>query len=102
MLGLTGAVELLTLPLSNHPRDTLIRDLVFASNARARFDERRARHYWLAEASGIAAERLRACLYVPLDGSVVDYLEGDFGWSPTFSVSTPCYPAARILGSARS
>lgn len=71
--GPTGAVEWLTLPLARTPREVLIRDLAFAPDARARFDERLARHAWLAKAQGPEAEALRAHLYAPL-GSVVDYL----------------------------
>lgn len=72
--GPGGALEWLTLPLSSRPRDVLIRDLVFAPAARARFDERLARHAWLANARGETAERLCAYLYGPLE-SVIDYLE---------------------------
>jgi hypothetical protein len=71
--GPAGVVEWLTLPLASMPREVLIRDLAFTPAARGRLDERLARHAWLAEAEGAAAERLRAHLYGPL-GSVIDYL----------------------------
>jgi hypothetical protein len=92
--GPAGQLEWLTLPLARCPRDTLIRDLAFAIDARVSFDKRLARHPWLAAASGPAADRLRAYLYGPLD-SVVDYLEGGLklvadvlGLAPTFSRSS--------------
>ncbi len=92
--GPTGQVEWLTLPLARHRRDTLIRDLAFAPDARASFAERLARYSWLASARGTTAERLRAHLYGPLD-SVTDYLEAGLklvadvlGLTPTFSRSS--------------
>jgi WbqC-like protein family len=71
--GPAGDVEWLTLPLAAMPREVLIRDLAFAPDARARLDERLARHAWLAQAEDAVAERLRAHLYSQL-GSVIDYL----------------------------
>jgi len=71
--GPGGVVEWLTLPLASMPRDVLIRDLAFAPDARARFDDRLSRCAWLATAEGAIAERLRAHLHGPLD-SVIDYL----------------------------
>jgi hypothetical protein len=71
--GPAGRIEWLTLPLAAMPRQVLIRDLAFAADARARFDERLRRHSWLAKGEGAAADRLRGHLYGPLD-SVIGYL----------------------------
>ena len=71
--GPGGRVEWLTLPLARQPRETLIRDLAFASDARVRFDAELRRLPWLAAARGEAAERLRAHLGGPLE-SVCDFL----------------------------
>ena len=76
--GPAGAVEWLTLPLARQPREVLIRDLRFAPDARAVLDRRLARYSWLAEASGAAADGLRAYLYRPL-GSAVDHLADGIG-----------------------
>lgn len=72
--GPDGKVEWLTLPLARQPRDTLIRDLAFAADARLRFDAQLRRLPWLLTASGQAAERVLAHLNSPLE-SVVDFLE---------------------------
>ncbi len=92
--GPTGQVEWLTLPLARHPRDTLICDLAFATDARASFYKRLARYSWLAGARGPTAERLRAYLFGPLD-SVTEYLEAGLklvadvlGLTPIFSRSS--------------
>jgi hypothetical protein len=71
--GPTGAVEWLTLPLAHQPTNVSIRDLVFASDARAQFDERLARHRWIENGCGPAADRVRSHLFAPLE-SVIDYL----------------------------
>jgi hypothetical protein len=71
--GSAGAVEWLTLPLASMPREVLTRDLAFAPDARARFDDRLSRYAWLTTAESAVAERLRAHLHGPLD-SVIDYL----------------------------
>jgi hypothetical protein len=70
-----GSVEWLTLPLARQPTTVLIRDLAFAPDARAQFDERLARHRWIENGCGPAAERVRAHLRAPL-ASVIDYLAG--------------------------
>jgi hypothetical protein len=66
--------EWLTLPLARQPRDVLIRELEFASGARATFDRRLARHKWIETSAGQAAYRLRAHLHGALD-SPIDFLE---------------------------
>jgi hypothetical protein len=73
--GPRGKLEWLTLPLAHHRRDVLIRDLAFASDARARFDERLARFAWIHTSVGPAANRIRDHLFSPFE-SVIDYLEG--------------------------
>jgi hypothetical protein len=105
--GPTGKIEWLTLPLTPHRRDTRIRDLTFAPDARARFDTRLARYAWLANGRGPAAERLRAYLYGPLD-SVIDFLEaglklvgGLLGLSPTFSRSSALALGPALKGQER-
>lgn len=72
--GPGGALEWLTLPLARQPRDTAIKDLAFADNAREVFGRRLARLPWLADARGPWAESVRAHLSGPLD-NVVDFLE---------------------------
>ena len=62
-----GGVEWLTLPLARQPQSVLIRDLEFARDARACFDERLSRHRWIASGTGPAADRVRAFLYGALD-----------------------------------
>lgn len=74
VIGPAGTVEWLTLPLAHQPRDTLISDLVFAADARRRFDAQLARLGWVRTATGEHAERIREHLFAPLD-SVVDFLE---------------------------
>jgi hypothetical protein len=64
--GSNSALEWLTLPLARQPRDTLIKDLAFAADARGIFDRRLERHAWLAGACGYWADRLRTHLYGPL------------------------------------
>jgi len=76
--GPGGAIEWLTLPLMRQPRDVLIRELRFAPDARAILDRRLVRYSWLSEASGTAADRVRAYLHRPL-GSVIDYLADGIG-----------------------
>jgi hypothetical protein len=68
-----GSVEWLTLPLAHQPTGVLIRDLEFATDARQGFDERLARHQWIENGCGPAADRVRAHLVAPLE-SVIDYL----------------------------
>ena len=72
--GPGGGMEWLTLPLARQRQDVLIRDLAFADDARARFDQSLARLPWLRGRSGPDAEQIREFLYSPL-ASVVDYLE---------------------------
>jgi hypothetical protein len=72
--GPDGREEWLTLPLATQPRSTLIRDLVFADDARAELDRRLDRLRWLAEGTGPAAARVRAQLHSPLS-SVAHFLE---------------------------
>jgi hypothetical protein len=107
VLGPTGKVEWLTLPLALHQRETLIRDLAFAPDARARFDTRLARHAWLANGRGPAAERLRAYLHGPLE-SVIDFLEAGLklvadllGLNATFSRSSALALDAALKGQER-
>lgn len=76
--GPGGALEWLTLPLARQPRDTLIKDLAFAANARAVLDRRLARLRWLAGAHGAWADRVRGHLHGPLHdvlGFVQDGIE---------------------------
>jgi hypothetical protein len=72
--GSTGTSKWLTLPLTRQPRDTLIRDVAFSIDARARFDERVARLRWISSATGPTADRVRQFLYAPMV-SVVDYVD---------------------------
>ena len=65
--GPGGAVEWLTLPLTHQPRDTTIRELRFAEDARRSFDERLARFAWLRAARGPLAQPLRDYLAAPLE-----------------------------------
>ena len=74
IVGPGGRVEWLTLPLARQPRDTLIRDLAFAPDARVRFDAELRRLPWLQAARGETADRLRDHLGGPME-SVVDFLE---------------------------
>jgi hypothetical protein len=74
VVGPAGRVEWLTLPLARQPRDVLIRELEFASDARERLDWRLARYGWLDAAASEAAARIDAFLRGPL-GAVVDFLE---------------------------
>ncbi len=64
----------LTLPLRHQPRETPIRQLEFASGARAAFDERLAQHRVPREPAGAEAAAVCAHLYGEL-GSVVDFLD---------------------------
>jgi WbqC-like protein family len=66
--------EWLTLPLARQPRDVLIRELEFASGARAALDRRLAGLKWVETSAGPAASRLRAYLHGAL-GSPIDFLE---------------------------
>lgn len=72
--GPSGAIEWLTLPLARQARDVLIKDVAFAAHAREQFDRRLERFAWIRSARGVAAERIRAFLFAPLN-SVIDYLE---------------------------
>jgi hypothetical protein len=72
--GPSGALRWLTLPLVRSPRETLIKDLEFAANARSVLDQRLTSMRWLADARGPWAESARAHLFGPLD-NVVDFLE---------------------------
>jgi len=72
--GPHGALEWLTLPLARQPRETLIKDIVFAAGARDVLDQRLKRLRWLADARGPWADRVRTHLYGPLDG-VLTFLE---------------------------
>jgi hypothetical protein len=65
--GPGGTPEWLTLPLARQPRDTLIKDLVFAAGARATLDRRLERLPWLDRVNGPWAESVRAHLFGPLD-----------------------------------
>jgi hypothetical protein len=69
-----GGEEWLTLPLAAQPRDTAIRALRFAPDARAEMDRRLARHAWIRAGRGELADAVRAQLHAPLE-DVVDYLE---------------------------
>ena len=73
--GPTGAIEWLTLPLAKAPRETRIRDLAFATDARGELTRRLERLPWYRTAKGEAADRIRAHLAAPLPMSVVDFLE---------------------------
>ncbi|AGW15017.1 WbqC family protein [Megalodesulfovibrio gigas] len=69
-----GGTQWLTLPLARQPRETCIRDLAFAADARSAFDARLHRHPWLAAGSGPASDRVRAFLGSPLL-RVMDFIE---------------------------
>jgi hypothetical protein len=105
--GLNGSVEWLTLPLARQPTNVLIRDLAFAPDARAQFDRRLARHHWIENGSGPAAERVRAHLSAPLE-SVIDYLTdglrlvaGLLGFGVTIRHSTALDLDATLRGQDR-
>lgn len=72
--GPSGRMEWLTLPLAHQPRDTLIRDLIFASDAEAEFARRLARHCWATAAPTPEAQALRKALQIG-SGTVTDHLE---------------------------
>lgn len=72
--GADGVPRWLTLPLARQPRDTLIRDLAFADDARDTLDRRLASIPWLARTRGPGAEATRAMLAAPLE-DVVDFLQ---------------------------
>ncbi len=65
--GPSNAIGWLTLPLDHQPRETTIRELHFARDARRSFDERLARLTWLRDAQGPLAQGLRDHLTAPLD-----------------------------------
>ncbi len=69
-----GGEDWLTLPLARQPCDTLIRDLRFAADARARFDLRLRKCPWIDDGADIVQSRIRDLLFGPLV-HVVDYLE---------------------------
>jgi hypothetical protein len=71
--GPSGQEEWLTLPLARQPRETIIRDLVFAQQAEAKLAQRLRRHGWLHSAGGEPAARIRAMLAASLP-SPVDFL----------------------------
>ena len=73
-IGTSGQAGWLTLPLARQPRSTLIEELEFPADARARLDERLARLPWLRQLDTLAARRLRRYLSAEL-GGVVDFLE---------------------------
>lgn len=70
----TGRPGWLTLPLAAQPREVLIRDLAFAADARAEFDDRLQRLPWLRRADGPLAAATRELLDGPL-GDVTGFLE---------------------------
>lgn len=72
--GPRSEVEWLTLPLAYQPREVLIRDLAFASDARNVLNKRLSRLPWFNQSKGLAADRIRAHLCAPME-SLVDYLE---------------------------
>ena len=79
----------LTLPLANQPREVLIRDLQFATDARRQFDARLEQVSGLRASKGAAAERVREFLYMPMAG-VVDYLEAGLTLvNELLGISTP-------------
>lgn len=73
VVGPDGSVQWLTLPLAKQPRNTLICDLAFATDARPRLDAELRRLPWVRGASGEPAERIREHLNSSLD-SVADFL----------------------------
>lgn len=56
----------LTLPLARQPREVRIKDLAFASDARARLDAQLDRLPWLSAGRGPLAERVREQLRAPV------------------------------------
>lgn len=64
----------LTLPLAHQSRVVRIRDLAFAGDARAAFDQRLRAQPGFASARGVAADAVRSLLRGPLEG-VVDLIE---------------------------
>lgn len=72
--GPTGLAEWLTLPLARQSRETLIRDLSFATGAEAEFATRLSRYPWAAAAPAPEATSLRDALQINSE-SVADHLE---------------------------
>lgn len=70
-----GRAQWLTLPLQRSPLDTVIRDLRFAAGADAEWARRMARHRWISQGRGEAADPVRDFLQRPLGESVVDALD---------------------------
>jgi hypothetical protein len=68
--GPDGREEWLTLPMLRQPRETLIRDLLFAENAGTRLTEQLKRYDWLFSADNEAGEFLRHTLLRPLSRPV--------------------------------
>ena len=72
--GPSGKPQWLTLPIEYSPRETLIRDIRFAANARLELDERLEALGWIEASQGEGAEAIRSFLHAPL-GQLVDFLE---------------------------
>lgn len=72
--GPDGTPEWLTLPLARQPRETPIKDLRFAAQARDALDLRLSRFRWLHDARGCLGERIRSHLGAPL-ADVASFLE---------------------------
>jgi WbqC-like protein len=89
-----GADEWLTLPIATCPRETTIKDLRFAGDARASLDARLARYPWIASGQGKAAETVRAHLASPLEDVTTFLIAGlklvcnVLGFSPTVTRSS--------------
>ncbi len=97
VIGPSGAIEWLTLPLARQPRDTLIRNLAYAPDARAIFDARLARYAWHASGCGEARERILAHLHRPLV-SVNDDLEAGLRLVAELLGLTPIISRSSSLG----
>jgi hypothetical protein len=73
LVDASGATRWLTLPLEQAPRDVLIRDLRFATDA-ARSLAARLRPFPLAARNAAAVDHIVSALRLP-DGSPLDYIE---------------------------
>lgn len=97
----------LTLPLARQPREVAIRDLAFATGARAELDDRLQRAGWGRQVDTPLARQVHAHLHGSL-GTVVDFLEaglrlvaGALGFRPTLLRSSSLGLPSTLKGQAR-
>jgi hypothetical protein len=102
-----GNLQWLTLPIAYSPRETSIRDIQFADDARAGFDARLAEFPWIHTSQGQAAQAVRSYLFEPLP-SFNDFLEqglrlvaGLLGIAVTISRSSTLKIAPELHGQDR-